>query len=235
MLGAMKPTLPTLMSLNGGYVDTAGFLALNGLFTAHVTGNFVTFGAAMVNGTAGGLTKLLALPVFCAMVLGTRLLAYRLPPRGLPVLKTMLVLQVLLLAAGAALAIGLGPFPKGDSWAGFTTGMVLVAAMAIQNAAHRIHLGSAPPTTLMTGTTTQVMIDLADMLHGSIPPGSPARARLGRMVTSVAAFAVGCGAAALCYSLNAGWCFVVPVLVALPGLWSAEVAAAGDGTPERPA
>ena len=43
----MKPTLPLLLSLNGGYVDTAGFLALQGLFTAHVTGNFVTFGAAV--------------------------------------------------------------------------------------------------------------------------------------------------------------------------------------------
>ena len=223
------------MSLNGGYVDTAGFLALNGLFTAHVTGNFVTFGAAMVNGTAGGLTKLAALPVFCAMVLGTRLLAYRLPPRGLPVLRTMLVLQVLLLALGAALAITLGPFSRGDSWAGFTTGMVLVAAMAIQNAAHRVHLGAAPPTTLMTGTTTQVMLDLADLLHGSLPPGTPARARLRRMAGSVGAFALGCAAAAVCYCLAPGWCFVVPVLVALPGLWSAEVAAATDGTPERPA
>jgi uncharacterized membrane protein YoaK (UPF0700 family) len=35
-----------LLSLNGGFVDTAGFLGLQGLFTAHVTGNFVTLGYA---------------------------------------------------------------------------------------------------------------------------------------------------------------------------------------------
>src|SRR3954454_19234716 len=52
--------VPFLLSLNAGYVDTAGFLALQGLFTAHVTGNFVTFGAAVALGTTGAVAKLLA-------------------------------------------------------------------------------------------------------------------------------------------------------------------------------
>jgi uncharacterized membrane protein YoaK (UPF0700 family) len=49
----MKPSLPVLLSVNGGYVDSAGFLALQGLFSAHVTGNFVTLGASVVLGTTG--------------------------------------------------------------------------------------------------------------------------------------------------------------------------------------
>lgn len=60
----MKLTLPIILSLNAGYVDTAGFLALQGLFTAHVTGNFVTLGAAIAHGSSGIVSKLLALPVF---------------------------------------------------------------------------------------------------------------------------------------------------------------------------
>ena len=47
--------LPLLLSFVAGYVDTAGFLSLQGLFTAHVTGNFVTFGASLALGTSGAL------------------------------------------------------------------------------------------------------------------------------------------------------------------------------------
>jgi uncharacterized membrane protein YoaK (UPF0700 family) len=34
MVVQLKPTLPVLLSFNGGYVDTAGYLALQGLFTS---------------------------------------------------------------------------------------------------------------------------------------------------------------------------------------------------------
>jgi hypothetical protein len=36
------PAMPVLLSVTAGYVDTAGYLALQRLFIAHVTGNFVT-------------------------------------------------------------------------------------------------------------------------------------------------------------------------------------------------
>jgi len=68
-------TLPLLLSFTAGYVDTAGFLALQGLFTAHVTGNFVTLGASLALGTSGAVAKLLALPVFCGVVIAVRLLS----------------------------------------------------------------------------------------------------------------------------------------------------------------
>ena len=57
----LRTLLPLLLSLNAGYIDTAGFLGLHGLFTAHVTGNFVTLAASLVHGTSGALAKLLHL------------------------------------------------------------------------------------------------------------------------------------------------------------------------------
>jgi uncharacterized membrane protein YoaK (UPF0700 family) len=219
----VMPSVPLLLSFNGGYVDTAGFLALQGLFTAHVTGNFVTLGASLALGTSGAIAKLLALPVFCIVIVVTRLLSFGLPHLKLPVLRTMLGLQVLLLAAGAAMAIRFGPFPDGDRLTAIMTGMILVSAMAIQNAAHRIHMSSAPPSTLMTGTTTQIMIDLADRLRGL--PAEAAittRARMGRMAVAVAVFAFGCAAAALLFSVIGGWCFTLPPAVALLSLVNSE-------------
>jgi len=222
-----KLTAPALMSLNAGYVDTAGFLALHGLFTAHVTGNFVTFGAAMALGTSGAAAKLLALPMFCLVVIVTRIASFSLP-RGLPVLRTMLTLKIALLALGAALAVWLAPFTPDREWAEVATGMVLVSAMAIQNAAHRIHLSSAPPTTLMTGTTTQIMIDIADCIRGIPSDKKDAiKVRLKQMSLSVTCFAIGCGLGALFFALFKEWCFTAAPLMALPPLFMA-------GTKDKP-
>src|SRR5712672_2389145 len=106
--------LPRILSVNAGFMDTAGFLALQGLFTAHVTGNFVTLGASLVLGTSGAVAKLLALPVFCVVVILTRLLSSALLRTNRPALKIVLGLKIILLVAGAVLAIRLGPFVNGD-------------------------------------------------------------------------------------------------------------------------
>jgi uncharacterized membrane protein YoaK (UPF0700 family) len=210
----MKPSLSDVLSVNGGYVDTAGFLALHGLFTTHVTGNFVTLGASLVMGTSGAVTKLLALPMFCVMVIATRLLSLVLSGTGLPVLRTVLAVNVALLIAGGALAVILGPFPNGDGMPALVTGMTLVSAMAIQNAIHRIHMSASPPSTVMTGSTTQIMIDVADLIRGvSVQARAAIRARLSKLSSSVASFAIGCTAAALCYAFLGIWCFVVPPLI----------------------
>lgn len=210
----MKVNLPALLSLNAGYVDTAGFLALQGLFTAHVTGNFVTLGASLVFGTSGATAKLLALPTFCAVVILARLAGGALPRLGLPALRSLMTLKVLLLAIGAMLAIELGPFANGDTGAAIATGLTLVAAMAIQNAVHRVHFASAPPSTLMTGTTTQMMLDIADLMRGLEPAGRViAITRLRKMAQSVGAFAVGCSAAGLIFAGAGVWCFIVPPII----------------------
>jgi uncharacterized membrane protein YoaK (UPF0700 family) len=80
--------IAALLSFNGGFVDTAGFLGLQGLFVAHVTGNFVTLGAALVQGSHGIVGKILALPEFIVVIALARLAGMALRARKLPVLRT---------------------------------------------------------------------------------------------------------------------------------------------------
>ena len=219
----MRISLPDVMSANAGYVDTAGFLALNGLFTSHVTGNFVTLGSSLVFGTSGTLAKVLALPVFCATVFLVRLLGERLKGTRQPALRTLLTLQFTLLTASAALAICLGPFASADQLPAVVTGMTLVAAMATQNATHRLQLPASPPSTVMTLTTTQIMLDVAEIVYG-VPGEAQAaiRGRLRRLIISVVMFALGCGVAALAYARLGVWCFLLPPLLGLTAARLAE-------------
>ncbi len=70
--------IAALLSFNGGFVDSAGFLGLQGLFLSHVTGNFVTLGAALVLGHHAIIGKLLALPEFIVVIGVARVIGWRL-------------------------------------------------------------------------------------------------------------------------------------------------------------
>jgi len=211
---SMAPAL----SFNGGFVDTVGFLALQGLFTAHVTGNFVTLGVSIVHGTSGALAKLLALPVFVLVVGLSHLAAVSIHRRGRVALRPLLMLHTLLLAVFAVLAIQMGPFNDGDSAVALITGMTGVAAMAIQNAISRQHLKGAPPTTLMTGNVTQGAIDVFALIGLKDENERAAiRQRLKPIGLNLLGFTAGCIGAALLYLGIGLWCLILPVLVAV---WS---------------
>jgi uncharacterized membrane protein YoaK (UPF0700 family) len=225
-----------VLSLNAGYVDTAGYVALQGLFTAHVTGNFVTYAAATVTKVSGSEAKLLALPVFCVVVLAVRLLDHFPRRIEMDLVRMKLAVQFLLLASAAVFGAVYGPFKDADAWAALGTGMALVAGMAVQNTVHRSHLASTPPSTLMTGTTTQIMIDLADILHGGTHESrAPARARLATMSISVVLFAAGCGLAAAGYLSVGCRCFMLPPLLVLWAIFTLRDREAGVPAAQAPA
>jgi uncharacterized membrane protein YoaK (UPF0700 family) len=206
--------IAALLSFNGGFADTAGFLGLSGLFVAHVTGNFVTLGAALVLGSHGIVNKILALPEFILVIALVRLAGASLRARNRPVLRILLRAEVMLMFAFFALAVSFGPFPDADSAAALLTAFAGIAAMAVQNAVQRVHLSDLPPTTLMTGSTTQATLDAVDLLSGADPQQAAAiRTRFGRLSLSIAYFAAGCAASALLYWLVGFWCLAVAVAV----------------------
>jgi uncharacterized membrane protein YoaK (UPF0700 family) len=206
--------IPGLLSFNAGFVDTAGFVALQGLFTAHVTGNFVTLGAALVFGTHGIIAKLVALPEFVLVVVAARVLGSVFRKYGLDALALLLGLEAIFLIGFFVLAVTLGPFPDSDAPAALLVGFAGIAAMAIQNAIQRVHFASIPPTTIMTGNTTQAVLDAVDLWRGE--PGNDRaaiKARFGRTIRGIAWFALGCSAAAAAYFWVGLWCLVLPALI----------------------
>lgn len=215
-----------LLAFNGGFVDAAGFLGLQGLFISHVTGNFVTLGAALVLGSHGIFGKLLALPEFIAVVALARLAGAGMRARGMPVMRLLFAAEALLLTAFFLLAVWFGPFADPDSAAALVTAFAGIAAMAIQNGVQRVHLGDQPPTTIMTGNTTQATLDAVDLLLGGPATRTPqVRARLIRISLSIAYFAAGCATAALLYWLAGFWCLALSAVIA-----AAVVVLAGNQT-----
>ena len=195
---AHESWIATLLAFTAGCTDTIGFVALYGLFTAHVTGNFVLLGASIAEHRSGVIAKLLALPVFIAAVAGARVFESRRTRRGgaaaIPLLGTELVFL------GGFLAIGLVAIPAADADAplAVVAGFMGVVAMGIQNSLSRTTFSALSPTTVMTGNVTQLTIDAVDLLECS-ESGVRARtlAQFRKLALPVIAFAVGAGAGGL--------------------------------------
>src|SRR5260370_6174233 len=91
--------LPFVLSLIAGSTDIIGFLGLNGLFTAHITGNLVVLAAHIVAGDPTIFSYVLSVPVFMLMLFLTRLLAGGLKQIGVSTLRPLLLLQLFFLVA----------------------------------------------------------------------------------------------------------------------------------------
>jgi uncharacterized membrane protein YoaK (UPF0700 family) len=207
-------SVAALLSFNGGFVDTAGYLGLQGLFTAHVTGNFVTLASTIVEGTHGVIAKLIALPEFVIIVALVHVAGAAMRKRELPALRLLLLAKVLFLLTFFVLAVALGPFPDTDAPAALLIGFAGVAGMAIQNAVQRVHYANMPPTTLMTGNTTQAVIDAVDILSGAAASTSiNIFERFARTIRGVIWFAVGCALSAALFYFVGFWCLAAPVVV----------------------
>jgi uncharacterized membrane protein YoaK (UPF0700 family) len=211
-----------------GYVDTLGFLALFGLFTAHVTGNFILIGAALADPSRSSiLLKFLAFPAFVAGVAIARLLVVAMEKRGASALRPALLLELVLLLG--LMSCGLAASPVGSEAGGLAmaAGLLGAAGMGVHSATSRLLLGHLAPTSMMTGNVTQIVIDTVDLLRGA--GDATLRARFEKFLWPLVAFAIGCIAAAFGYHWFGFAALVLPVLI-LSGLLVSEAPAAAGQT-----
>lgn len=209
--------LTAILGWVAGYIDTLGFIGLNGLFTAHVTGNLIVAGAEVVGtGEEDVWVRLAVIPVFMVAVACT--VAYwrsrRCQPASLLWFEALFLL--IFLGVGVVLIPDVNqPIPQGIL---FVVGSAGIFAMGIQNALMKEAFGTLAPTTVMTGNLTQFVMDLAQLLGFSHPDGAegqpPSREALQKRMlkfgSALVGFVVGAATGALALVLVGFWSIALP-------------------------
>jgi uncharacterized membrane protein YoaK (UPF0700 family) len=208
---------PALLAAMAGFVDTLGFVALFGLFTAHVTGNLVLAGAELAGGHGEILAKLLAIPAFVISVGATTWWVQHSAARDARLLGKIMLVEAFWLAVFMLAGILLAPMQGADGWNTILTGMCGVVAMSVRNAAGRLLLGTTTPSTVMTGNVTQLTIDATTLLTRRDDPAA-ARLRIKKILPSIIGFTAGAALGAAGY---AGFGFASLILPIAATLWLA--------------
>jgi uncharacterized membrane protein YoaK (UPF0700 family) len=202
------------LAFMAGYVDALGFVALAGLFTAHVTGNFILIGAGLANPDHPSvLLKLLAFPAFVLGVALARILTLAAERRQAAALRPALLLELVLLLGFMGAGIAAEPLHGRPGMLAVAAGFLGAAAMGVHSGVSKLLLGHLAPTSMMTGNVTQIVIDLVDLLRGVHDPGQDAR--FAKFVWPLAAFAAGCIAAAFGFRWFGFAALALPSLILL--------------------
>jgi len=210
-----------LLSWVAGFVDTSAFIILFGVFTAHVTGNIALAGSSFVSSdTETTITRLLMLPIFMVTVMLTSLVARYARYKKWSVFGVLLTIEAIALVVLWIVSPSLILDVQEEYI--FPIAMSGVVAMAIQNALMKEAKGvfkSYIPTTVMTGNTTQLSIDLVQTIIGKFSPDGKQEAaeaieRMSRGVPVIAGFALG-GLAAAYFVLvsETWWSLIFPVVI----------------------
>ena len=203
---------------------------LNGLFTAHITGNLVILAAHIGGGGEAQFAPMLSVPVFIVMVGLSGLLAGGLESIGLASLRPLLLLQFLLLAGFLVLCVAADPRIDPNATNAILAGLLGVSAMAVQNALVQISLKGAPSTAVMTSNVTRFAIDVGEVLLGGDPADvAKTRSRAARTLPPIVGFTAGCGLGAACEAAAGTWSLALPAGLALLAFAIGFVAEPDDG------
>jgi len=218
-----------MLSWVAGFVDTSAFIILFGIFTAHVTGNIALAGYEFVQADEEAtITHLLMFPAFMAAVAVTSLLARLARSKQWPVFAVLLTAEAIALVVFMIIGVSFSPYLIFNVQEEYILpiGIAGVVAMAIQNALMKEAKGvfkSYIPTTVMTGNTTQLTIDLVQVAVSKLAPRSDEKAaialeeaieRMGRTLPIIIGFAFG-GLAATYFVLisETWWSLILPTIV----------------------
>lgn len=179
-----------LLAWVAGYCDTVTFISGGSIFSAHVTGNFITFASQLVSGKYHGSEwlKLITFPTFVLAVMAGGLLIAKTTRK-----YTVLLVESLILIAIGAAAVFL-PMLEGDvkSFTLYLLVFLVVVAMGLQNAFGKLFAKETHgPTTMMTGNVTQAALELGNWIRNGFSEPN-ALGGLKRISIPIMGFLVGC-------------------------------------------
>lgn len=181
--------------MGAGAVDVIGFLGLGGLFAAHITGNLVIIAAHFTTGKYSQIGPLCAVPVFILVLGLVTILGEKIKNQQFPLLKILLIVQTLLLIGSYIIGMQFGPFIDIDSPLAVMTGMLAVAAMAMQSASVKLALKKSPSTVAMTMNLTQMTLNFLQLIRKEKKP--LAHLQVTMIFACILGFIMGCGLGAI--------------------------------------
>ena len=202
-------TATLLLSSTAGFCDTSTFVAVDQIFSAHVTGNFIVFAYEVIRGSdTSSWIRLSTFPVFIISVLIGGWVMGRSSKK-----YALLIAEGTILIIGGLLAWSLKVSGADHrNWATYFDVMLVVFGMGFQNAFGKIFSKETyGPTTVMTGNVTQAALDIFNMITSKLKDAATLSSFKRQFVT-IGGFLIGCLAGAVVTN------YVGLTAVALPGL-----------------
>lgn len=179
-----------LLAFVGGYVDSAGYIKLDGLFTSSITGNLVAASTAVYHND-GAVARACVSIAFAlgAAIAVVVILRLKLVNEWSKKSLAMLLFSTEAVVLAIAIPIGLVYNDSITSDGGvfrvplIVVGSILGCAMGVHNAAAKEYIPNCPATTVMTMTLVSASIGFAQMVVYSaanhmgfllVPKGKPA-------------------------------------------------------------
>jgi uncharacterized membrane protein YoaK (UPF0700 family) len=170
---AVPWSIPVVLSIVAGYVDSCTYLGLFGAFVAQLTGSFVLAGTQFIKSEPGAFAKLIAIPFFFFAGMAVTVLAQSLRERPRAALAWSLMVECMLLIGFLASCLAGMPFRGPDAPVAIIALMFGMTAMGAQSAIVRLLMGGMPSTNVMTTNTTMLAINAAEILLGRIERRKP--------------------------------------------------------------
>jgi uncharacterized membrane protein YoaK (UPF0700 family) len=181
-----------ILSYVAGYADTSTFIGADKLFSAHVTGNFVILPYEIAtNQLTGSWLKLISFPVFILAVFVSTQIINHVGNYKKAINRFMIMEGILLIVSG--LISWIYRHKNTDSLLNGLIPMLVVCAMGLQNAFGRFFAKEVlAPTTLMTGNTTQFIMDVAVFLKNKGREKQDLKQKLVHGMFIILPFLIGC-------------------------------------------